>query len=240
MKLANALAEETPTDLAELQAKLDFIVKLQEKFELLKEEYYRVVPEEEFEDIEISLAEMDDEIQKIEVSVRKTRFTKRDVLSQITRIYDPLGLLGPVIAKAKIFIQQLWLLKLTRNKILPSELSQQWDAFIDTLQYLEAISVQICVLLTSVKSIIVQGFADASSRAYGAVVYIQAVSKTGETRSQLLCSKSRVAPLKMMTIPRLELAACLLLVKLTNKVLAALKERVDSVKLWTDSSIALS
>ncbi|GFQ77683.1 integrase catalytic domain-containing protein [Trichonephila clavata] len=175
------------------------------------------------------------------VSVRKTlRFTKRDVLSQIARIYDPLGLLGPVISKAKIFMQQLWLLKLTWNEILPSELSQQWEAFIDTLQYLETISVLRCVLLTSVKSIIVQGFADSSSKAYGAVVYIQAVSKTGETRSQLLCSKSRGAPLKMMTIPRLELAACLLLVKLTNKVLAALKEGVDSVKLWTDSSIALS
>ncbi|GFQ73985.1 integrase catalytic domain-containing protein [Trichonephila clavata] len=174
------------------------------------------------------------------VSVSKTpRFTKRDVLSQIARIYDPLGLLGPVIANAKIFMQQLWLLKLTQNKILPSELSQQWDAFINKLQYLEAPSVPKCVLLTSVKSIIVQGFADASSKAYGAVVYIQAVSKTGETRSQLLCSTSRVAPLKM-TIPRLELAAWLLLVKLTNKVLTALTERVDSVKLWTDSSIALS
>ncbi|GFQ90842.1 DUF1758 domain-containing protein [Trichonephila clavata] len=69
-KLANAFAEETPTDPAELQAQLDFIVKLQEKFELLKEEYYRVVTEEEFEDIEISLAEMDDEIQKIEVSLK--------------------------------------------------------------------------------------------------------------------------------------------------------------------------
>ncbi|GFR09442.1 integrase_H2C2 domain-containing protein [Trichonephila clavata] len=137
-------------------------------------------------------------------------------------------------------MQQLWLLKLTRNKILPSELSQQWDAFIDTLQYLEAISVPRCVLLTSVKSIIVQVFADASSNVYGAVVHIQTVSKTGETRSQLLCSKSRVALLKRMTIPRLELAACRLLVKLTNKVLAALRESVDSVKLWTDSSIALS
>ncbi|GFQ82556.1 integrase_H2C2 domain-containing protein [Trichonephila clavata] len=137
-------------------------------------------------------------------------------------------------------MQQLWLLKLTWNEILPSELPQQWEAFIDTLQYLEAISVRRCVLLTSVKSIIVQGFADASSNSYGAVVYIQAVSKTGDTRSQLLCSKSRVAPLKIMTIPRLKLAACLLLVKLTNKVLAAPKERVDSLKLWTDSSIALS
>ncbi|GFQ75575.1 DUF1758 domain-containing protein [Trichonephila clavata] len=67
-KLAKALAEETPTDPAELQAKLDSIVKLQEKFELLKDEYYRTIPEEDFEEIESSLAEMDDEMQKIESS----------------------------------------------------------------------------------------------------------------------------------------------------------------------------
>ncbi|GFR13869.1 integrase_H2C2 domain-containing protein, partial [Trichonephila clavata] len=136
-------------------------------------------------------------------------------------------------------MQQLWLLKLTWNEILPSELSQQWEAFIDTLQYLETISMPRCVLLTSVKSIIVQGFADVSSKAYGAVVYIfKLCSKQGKQEVNYSAVKSRVAPLKMI-IPRLELAACLL-VKFTNKVLAALKERVDSVKLWTYSSIALS
>ncbi|GFR14933.1 hypothetical protein TNCT_630211 [Trichonephila clavata] len=69
-KLANALAEETPIDPAVLQAKLYLIVKLQEKFELLKDKYYTTVLEEDFEEIEISLAEMDDEIQKIEVSLK--------------------------------------------------------------------------------------------------------------------------------------------------------------------------
>ncbi|GFY71092.1 transposon Ty3-I Gag-Pol polyprotein [Trichonephila inaurata madagascariensis] len=66
------------------------------------------------------------------------------------------------------------------------------------------------------------------------------LNKTGERSSQLLCSKSRVAQLKIKTIPRLELSACLFLVKLTDKVLAALKESVNSVQVGTDSSLALS
>ncbi|GFX40136.1 uncharacterized protein TNCV_4317721 [Trichonephila clavipes] len=97
------------------------------------------------------------------------------------------------------------------------EIASKREVFIDTLQYLEAISVPRYVPSTSVKSIVAQGFADASLMAYGAVVSIQVASKTREPRSQLLCSKLRVAPLKIMTIPRLELSPCILLVKLTDK-----------------------
>ncbi|GFY71093.1 uncharacterized protein TNIN_346821 [Trichonephila inaurata madagascariensis] len=66
MKLANALAKEIPSDPAELKAKLDIIDQVHEKFELLKEEYHKTVQKEDFEEIVIILAEMDDEIQKIE------------------------------------------------------------------------------------------------------------------------------------------------------------------------------
>ncbi|XP_035233761.1 uncharacterized protein LOC118205579, partial [Stegodyphus dumicola] len=61
------------------------------------------------------------------------------------------------------------------------------------------------------------GFADASEKAFGAVIYLQSITSPGEYCSKLLCSKSRVAPIKTMTIPRLELSACLLLSKLMQK-----------------------
>ena len=59
-----------------------------------------------------------------------SNFTKRNVLSQIARIYDPLRLLSPVISKAKIFMQELWLLKLDWNEKLPPNICKQWHAFI--------------------------------------------------------------------------------------------------------------
>ncbi|GBN05659.1 hypothetical protein AVEN_2966-1 [Araneus ventricosus] len=166
-------------------------------------------------------------------------YTKRDVLSQIARIYDPVGLLGPAISKAKIFMQQLWLLKLDWYEILPPHISQQWENFIKTLPDLEKIKIPRCFLETNAIRVILHGFADASSKGYGAVIYFQTMPNDEESNCRLLCSKSRVAPTKIMTILRLELSVCLLLSKLTHKVISALKMQIESVQLWSDSTIAL-
>ncbi|GFT01982.1 integrase catalytic domain-containing protein [Trichonephila clavipes] len=149
-------------------------------------------------------------------------YTKRDVLSQIALIYDPLGLLGPVIAKAKIFMQQLWLLKVDWNETLPPDVSTQWRNFIQTLKDIESIHVPRCFLVVPTIFVVLNGFSDASSKAYGAVIYVQ----TNETTNQLLCSKSRLAPIKSITIPRLELCSCLLLAKLIHKVFKNSKSTV--------------
>ncbi|GBN17173.1 hypothetical protein AVEN_29902-1, partial [Araneus ventricosus] len=169
-----------------------------------------------------------------------TEFTKRDVLSQIARLFDPLGLLGPVISKAKIFLQRLWLLQIDWSQKLPSDIAQEWSSFIASLSYVKNIKIPRFVLRPNPKEIILHGFSDASEKAYGAVIYVQSVCDSSDNNTFLLCSKSRVAPIKSVTIPRLELAACLLLAQLTRKVLNALKLKIDQVLLWTDSTIALS
>ncbi|GBN45080.1 hypothetical protein AVEN_41565-1 [Araneus ventricosus] len=134
-------------------------------------------------------------------------YTKRAVLSQIARIFDPLGLLGPIITKAKMFLQKLWLLKLDCE---------------------QSISVEL------------HGFADASELAYGAVIYVKSINSYGGSEVKLIISKSRVAPLKFVTIPRLELCAAVLLSKLMRRVLRALKLEVSKAYFWTDSTIVLS
>ncbi|GFW58655.1 integrase catalytic domain-containing protein [Trichonephila clavipes] len=101
-------------------------------------------------------------------------------------------------------MQQLWLLKLDWNETLPPDVSIQWRNFIQTLKDIESIHVPRCFLAVPTKFVVLNGFADASSKAYGAVIYVQ----TNETTNQLLCSKSRLAPIKSTTILRLEL--CLL------------------------------
>lgn len=167
--------------------------------------------------------------------------TKREILSQISRIFDPLGLLGPVITKAKVFMQQLWLHKLNWDQPLPTELAALWKNFVQTLPHIQHIKVPRCVLPTSSTSIRLLGFADASSKAYGCCIYINSATDTNNRSNRLLCSKSRVAPLKNpMTIPRAELSACLLLSKLVQKVLQAFKHEFDCVRLFSDSTIALA
>lgn len=84
------------------------------------------------------------------------------------------------------------------------------------------------------------GFADASLRAYAAAIYFRVVSADGVVSSGLLTSKSRVAPIKSMTVPRLELSAALLLAKLMDSVLKTLGDRDITVHFWGDSTIVLS
>ncbi|GFV13991.1 uncharacterized protein TNCV_524681 [Trichonephila clavipes] len=87
--------------------------------------------------------------------------------------------------------------------------------------------------------IIIHGFADASTAAYGAVLYAQSISEE-DVSTRLLCSKSRVAPVKPITIPRLELCACVLLSELLEKVLHSLTLPIQQIMLWTDSNIVLA
>lgn len=166
--------------------------------------------------------------------------TKRSVLSEIARIYDPLGLLGPVITKAKIFLQRLWLMKIDWQEPLPQHISQEWLEFVSSFPLIEELRIPRCVSVKDSAKVVLHGFADASEFAYGAVLFLQNVSKDGSVVNHLLCSKSRVAPIKTLTIPRLELSACVLLYKLVQKTINALKLNLDKVLLWSDSTIALA
>lgn len=148
------------------------------------------------------------------------------MLSQIAKSFDPIGLLGPVIIKAKILMQRLWQSKC------------DWDESVSP-KILNKVTFPRKVVIQNAKSIQVHGFCDVSETAYGACIYIRSQNKEGETYVNLLCSKTRVAPLKSLTIPRLELSAALLLSSLLRKVLQALDLEVDKVHLWSDSTITL-
>ncbi|XP_062710566.1 uncharacterized protein LOC134288752 [Aedes albopictus] len=166
--------------------------------------------------------------------------TKRRVLSQIARLFDPLGLVAPVIVEAKMIMQCLWASKLGWDDTLDDELLQRWNTFRTSLDHITDLEIPRCVVDTEREVLEIHGFADASKSAYGACVYIRCVRRDGSAVAHLLCSKSKVAPLREMTIPRLELCAALLLAKLVAKVAPTLKLSFDEVKLWSDSKIVLA
>ncbi|GFV17669.1 integrase catalytic domain-containing protein [Trichonephila clavipes] len=166
--------------------------------------------------------------------------TKRDVLSTIARIYDPLGLLGPVVVKAKIFLQKLWMLKIDWTDLLPDTINREWRQFVESLQVVNDININRCIVVEQPEVMELHGFSDASQSAYGAVVYCKSITSDGKMLVHLIASKSRVAPTKQTTIPRLELCAALLLAKLVHRVKQALKLNVTNTFLWSDSMIVLS
>ncbi|GFW88932.1 integrase catalytic domain-containing protein [Trichonephila clavipes] len=167
-------------------------------------------------------------------------YTKREVLSGIAKLYDPLGFLGPVIAKAKGFLQQLWQCKLDWDDVLPNSIAKEWREFVTTLKRIEEVKIDRFIMADNNVRIVLQGFAYASEAAYGAVVYLQCFLHNGAAKVSILASKSRVAPIRVISIPRLELCACVLLAQLVKKIHSTLRLNISDIVLHTDSTIALA
>ena len=166
--------------------------------------------------------------------------TKRKIVSEVAKLYDPLGFLGPVIVTAKILIQNLWKSNTNWDEIIPSETLQCWDNFRSNLNVLNDIKINRRIICDYPKSVQIHGFADASESAYGACIYIRSVDQTNKIHIKLVCSKTRVAPIKFISLPRLELCAALLLSRLLHKVTNALELTIENVCLWSDSQITLT
>lgn len=165
--------------------------------------------------------------------------TKRSVLSEIAQLFDPLGICAPVVFVAKSFMQTLWSSKLHWDDELPEILRDYWNDFKRQLISIDNISFPRCVTSSSPKIIELHGFGDASEKGYGCVIYIRTVDHFGNCFVKFLTSKSRVAPLKIQTIPRLELCASVLLAQLVHKVISVMDINFSSIYLWTDSEITL-
>ncbi|XP_059046734.1 uncharacterized protein LOC131842217 [Achroia grisella] len=165
--------------------------------------------------------------------------TKRELLSVIAQVFDPMGLISPCIISLKIWMQHLWLHKLSWDELVPFDISHSWHKFIRDLPLLNNIYIPRLVVCDSYSLIEIHCFSDASQCAYGACLYIKSVNKQGDVLVKLLLAKSKVAPIKPTTIPRLELCAALVGVRLYEKVMSSLRVNVKRTIFWTDSTIVL-
>lgn len=169
-------------------------------------------------------------------------FTKRGLLSEAARLFDPLGWLAPVIIKIKILFQQLWIIKLDWDELLPASTIEEWVHIKSELKSLEQIHIPRWLICSSTNTIDTQihGFCDSSQDAYAAVLYCRVVDNNGIVSINLVTSKTKVAPIKQISIPRLELCAAHLLKNLLKFVDSTLKLHSSRIVLWTDSTIVLS
>ncbi|XP_055622283.1 uncharacterized protein LOC129765871 [Toxorhynchites rutilus septentrionalis] len=171
--------------------------------------------------------------------------TKRIALSDAAKLFDPLGLVGPVIVQAKIYLQDLWRSQKEWDEPLDNDLQQRWLEFRKNLDALRNLSVPRWVVpVVKPVSIEMHGFCDASEKAYGACIYLRALAEDGSVYINLLTAKSKIAPLgdsrkqKRICLPRLELSAALLLAHLFQKVQNAIS-LVTKAFFWSDSTIVL-
>nr|XP_034174839.1 uncharacterized protein LOC117601764 [Osmia lignaria] len=173
-------------------------------------------------------------------ATQRVQFTKRIVLSEVAQLFDPLGFVAPVIIRAKILIQEFWLQELSWDDILPLHITQRWLRIREDLTSLAKLSIPRWFNTTTTSTVELHGFADASVLAMAAVIYLVVHAPSTGTQASLVCSKTRVTPLKRLTIPRLELTAALLLSKLMRHVHATLNMTVTQTFLWTDSEVTLA
>ena len=168
--------------------------------------------------------------------------TRRGILSTVSSIYDPLGFVAPVLMKPKILLQQLCRQHVAWDEPLSEEAQRSWTSWLASMDRLATLDVNRCYKpkdFTDITSCQVHHFSDASNVGYGAVTYLRMTNREGKIHCSFVIGKARVAPVKTVTVPRLELAAATVAVRLGAVVKRELEIPVDSVTFWTDSTTVL-
>ncbi len=168
--------------------------------------------------------------------------TKRGVVETTASIFDPLGFCSPVSLQAKLYIQKLWKQKRNWDDQLPDYLQEEWNSILKDIQHIQGHSFPRFIgLNSSSTSEVVHElicFVDGSTQAFSANVYLK--TSYGENSTvNLLISKSHLAPVKGLTVPRMELLAVLIGVRLLRFCETQLKIDIQSRILWSDSQCVL-
>ena len=163
--------------------------------------------------------------------------TKRQVLQQSSKCFDPLGIASPVTIRAKLLLQSLWQKKISWDVPLSLEHQQLWQTLQHDLQHLNQMSIPRYYWkehTTSYLPIELHIFSDASTKAYGAVGYLRQGTSTS-----FVIAKARVSPLKPLTLPKLELMGAVIAAQLFTVIHNSIPDTISSVHMWSDSQIVL-
>ena len=169
------------------------------------------------------------------------KMTKRTLLSQVARFYDPIGFAAAFVIRAKISMQELWQIGLDWDDELPDDVQERWIQLFKEMQELDKIGFKRCLVPSESSELpVLCVFSDASQEAFGACAYIRQRRNEDTYSVNFVAAKSRVAPLKQLTIPRLELQAAVLASRLAKTIVEECTIQFADIKFFTDSSITLA
>ncbi|XP_050072670.1 uncharacterized protein LOC126560760 [Anopheles maculipalpis] len=170
--------------------------------------------------------------------------TKREVLRCVMSLYDPLGLLAIFVIHGKILIQDLWRTGTQWDEEINGIQYSEWRRWIELLPTIGDIRIPRCYFTEASKKTYENAewhvFVDASQHAYACALYLRTIDESGEPQCTLVGGKAKVAPLKPLTIPKLELQGCVLGARFLRYTQEHHPIRVTRRVLWTDSTVALS
>ncbi|UYV75643.1 hypothetical protein LAZ67_13000834 [Cordylochernes scorpioides] len=178
-----------------------------------------------------------EDVLNCDVSIEKDlprRLTKRIVLSKVQQVFDPLGVYSPIFLPPQLLLQRSWELIIGWDSQLPEYMDREFRTWYSQIGLLSEIKIPRHIWFDQSNKNEIHVFCDASKSAYAAVAYMRSEVQAGVHWS-LLWNKSRLALTKRVTIPRLELLACVLGARLVKSISTALTNSCP-VTLWTDSS----
>ena len=172
-------------------------------------------------------------------------YSKRNVLSIIAHLFDPIGLISPFVMYAKILMQDVWRLGLNWDEVLPMDLQHKFKLWFSSICHVKLIELPHSYFpgksLNSVSHLELHAFSDASEKGYGTCIYLRYPVSDNVYSVSFVMSRGKVAPIKLITLPRLELLGALMSARLITFVKSSLC-LPDNVKIycWSDSQIVLS
>ena len=174
----------------------------------------------------------------------KPNVTQRVVLSLVSAVYDPIGLVAPYTVKARLLLKDIWRLNGQQwDDELPPDLVTKFLKWSKELPTLSDITILRAYFVGEIEALELHLFGDSSQEVFSAVAFLRAkvTAKDSGSTTELafVFGKARVAPMKALTIPKLELQASLLASRLRKEVQRALTMKIDKLFMWTDSTTVL-
>ena len=178
---------------------------------------------------------------KFRIELKDKPCTRRGILSTISSVYDPLGFIAPVVLVGKKILQDIchtsnW------DEPVDDETRSRWEKWRNELYQLEKLNVPRSFKPAEFGKIVsaqLHSMSDASTTGYGQCSYLRLEDEHGKVYTSFVMGKARVTPKRTVTIPRLELAAAAVSVKIAD----ALKEELEYENIedhyWTDSKVVL-
>ena len=169
------------------------------------------------------------------------KLTKRIIFSKLAGVFDPIGEGAAVLIKSKIAMQELWQLGLSWDEDVPSETRKKWVKLFEEINALNDVKFDRCLTPEhAAGDPMLVVFCDASRLAFGTCAYARWELQDGKFNARFIAAKSRVAPLKELTIPRLELQAAVLASRFGKSILEESRLKFERVRYLSNSRVALA
>ena len=176
------------------------------------------------------------------IIIRDGPATRRGILSIVSSVYDPLGFAARFILNAKLILQDLCRNKFRWDDKIPAEYLHRWQAWLQELPNLEQLEIDCCFKSANfgeISSSQLHHFSDASQQGYGAVTYLRITDHQGNVKCSFVMGKSKLAPLKPVTMSRMELSTAVIATRLNKMSQKELSLPIDQSFFWTESTCVL-